>query len=53
MEYKSMALPYDRVIMDRQIPVNKSDMTWSWSFNMPCKSLKGTLVLQEAGQSYK
>ena len=45
MEYKSMALPYDRVIRDRQIPVNKSDTTWSWSFNTPCKSLKGILVL--------
>ena len=25
--------------------MNKSDTTWNWSFNMPCKSLKGILVL--------
>ena len=24
MEYENMALPYNRVIRDRQIPVNKS-----------------------------
>ena len=45
MEYQSMALPYDRVFRDRQIPVNKSDTTWSWPFNMTCRSLKGILVL--------
>ena len=33
MEYESMALQYDRVLRDRQIPVNKLDTTWSWSFN--------------------
>ena len=38
MEYQSMALLYDRVLGDRQIPVNKSDTTWSWSFNMICRS---------------
>ena len=52
MEYQSMSLPYDRVLRDIQIPVNKSDMTWSWSFNMACRSLKGILVLFEAEQSY-
>ena len=51
MEYQSMALTYDRVLMDRQIPVNKSDMTWRWSFNMTFRSLKGILVLFEAEQS--
>ena len=48
MEYQSMALPYDSVLRDRQIPVNTLDTTWSWSFNTPFKSLKGILVLFEA-----
>ena len=47
-----MALLYDRVLRDRQIPVNKLDTTWSWSFNMTCRSLKGILVLSEAEESY-
>ena len=47
-----MALLYDRVLRHRQIIVNKSDMTWNWSFNMPCKSLKGILVLFEEEKSY-
>ena len=29
MEYQSMTLPYGRVLKDRQMPVNKSDTTWS------------------------
>ena len=33
MEYQSMALPYDRVLRNRQIPMNTSDATWSWPFN--------------------
>ena len=37
---------------DRQIPVNKSDTTWNWSFNTSCKSLKGILVLFEGEQPY-
>ena len=40
-------LLYDRVIQHSQIPVNKSDMKWNWSFNETCKSLKGILVLFE------
>ena len=32
--------------------VNKSDMTWNWSFNTPCKSLKGILVLFEEEKPY-
>ena len=53
MEYQSMALPYDRVLRDRQIPVNKLDRIWSWwSFNTTCRSLKGILVLFKAEQSY-
>ena len=32
--------------------MNKSDTTWNWSFNTPCKSLKGILVLFEAEQPY-
>ena len=51
-EYDEMALLYDRVLRHRQIPVNKSDMTWNWSFNTPCKSLKGILVLFEEEKSY-
>ena len=46
-EYLSMALLYDRILRHRQLAVNKSDMTWNWSFNTPCKSLKGILVLFE------
>ena len=32
--------------------VNKSDTVWNWAFDMPCKSLKGILVLFEEEQSY-
>ena len=46
-EYVEMALLYDRVIQHSQIPVNKSDTKWNWSFNKTCKSLKGILVLFE------
>ena len=38
---------YDRVIQYSQIPVNKKDTKWNWSFNDTCKSLKGILVLFE------
>ena len=51
-EYQKMALFYDRFLRHRQIIVNKSDTTWNWSFNMPCKSLKGILVLFEEAKSY-
>ena len=51
-EYQSMALLYDRILRHRQLTVNKSDTTWNWSFNMPCKSLKGILVLFEEEKSY-
>ena len=37
---------------DRQIKVDKSDTTWNWSFNTPCKSLKGILVLFEEEKPY-
>ena len=47
-----MVLYYHRFLRHRQIIVNKSDMTWSWSFNTPCKSLKGILVLFEEEKSY-
>ena len=46
-EYQSMVLLYDRILSHRQIPVNKKDTMWNWTFNMPCKSLKGILVLFE------
>ena len=35
-----------------QIPVNKSDTKWNWSFNKTCKSLKGILVLFEEEQPF-
>ena len=51
-EYQSMVLLYDRILRHRQISVNKSDTMWNWSFNTPCKSLKGILVLFEEEKSY-
>ena len=50
-EYEHMALLYDRILRHRKIIVNKSDTVWNWAFNMPCKSLKGILVLFEEEQS--
>ena len=47
-----MALLYDRILRHRQISVNKSDTMWNWSFNTPCKSLKGILVLFDEEKSY-
>ena len=51
-EYQHMALLYDRILRHRQISVNKSGTMWNWSFNTPCKSLKGILVLFEEEKSY-
>ena len=51
-EYQHMALLYDRILRHRKIIVNKKDTVWNWAFNMPCKSLKGILVLFEEEQSY-
>ena len=51
-KYEHMALLYDRILRHRKIIVNKSDTVWNWAFNMPCKSLKGILVLFEEEQSY-
>ena len=51
-KYQHMALLYDRILRHRKIIVNKSDTVWNWAFNMPCKSLKGILVLFEEEQSY-
>ena len=51
-EYQHMALLYDRILRHRKIIVNKSNTVWNWAFNMPCKSLKGILVLFEKEQSY-
>ena len=51
-EYQHMALLYDRILRHRKIIVNKSNTVWNWAFNMPCKSLKGILVLFEEGHSY-
>ena len=47
-----MALLYDRVLRYRQILMNKSDTTWNWSFNTPCKPLKGIFVLFEVEKLY-
>ena len=49
-EYQHMALLYNRIL--RKIIANKSYTVWNWAFNMPCKSLKGILVLFEEEQSY-
>ena len=51
-EHQSMVLLYDRILRHKQIPVNKKDTMWNWSFNTPCKSLKGILVLFEGEKSY-
>ena len=51
-KYQHMALLYDRILRHRKIIVNKSDIVWDWAFNMPCKSLKGILVLFEEEKSY-
>ena len=51
-EYQHMALLYDRILRHRKIIVNKSDTVWNRTFNMPCKSLKGILVLFEEERSY-
>ena len=51
-EYQSMVLYYDRILRHRQLAVNKSDTMWNWSFNTPCSSLKGILVLFEEETSY-
>ena len=51
-EYNKMVLLYDRVIQHSQIPMNKSDTKWNWSFNDTCKSLKGILVLFEEEKPY-
>ena len=51
-EYQHMALLYDRILRHRKIIVNKKDTGWNLAFNMPCKSLKGILVLFEEEGSY-
>ena len=51
-EYQSMILLYDRILRHREISENKSDTVWNWSFNTPCKSLKGILVLFEEEKPY-
>ena len=49
---ENMALLYDRILRHRKIIVDKKDTMWNWSFNMPCKSLKGILVLFEEEKPY-
>ena len=51
-EYQHMALLYDRILRHRKIIVNKSDTVWNWTFNTPCKSLRGILVPFEEERSY-
>ena len=43
-EYQSMVLFYDRGFRHRKIGVNKSNTMWNWSFDTPCRFLKGILV---------
>ena len=52
-EYQSVVLLYDRVIRQKQIIVNKKDTIWNWTINMPCKSLKGILVLFEEEEPFE
>ena len=47
-----MAMLYDKILRHRKIIVNKSDTVWNWAFNMPCKSLKGILVLFEDEKTF-
>ena len=51
-EYDEMVLLYDRVIQHSQIPVNKLDTKWNWSFNETYKLLKGISVLFEEEKPY-
>ena len=51
-KYQHVALLYDRILRHRKIIVNKPDTVWNWAFNMPCKSLKGILVLFDEGKPY-
>ena len=51
-EYDEMVLYYDRILRHRKIIVNKSATMWNWSFNMPCKSLKGIMVLFKEEQPF-
>ena len=39
-EFQDMAILYNLMLRHRRIKLNKSDTTWSRSFNTPCKSLK-------------
>jgi len=52
-EYQNMVLLYDRVLRHRKTVVKKSDSTWNFTFNTPCKSLKGILMLFENEELYK
>ena len=51
-EYDEMVLYFDRILRHRKIIVDKSDTVWNWAFNMPCKSLKGILVLFEEEKTF-
>ena len=51
-EYQHMALLYDRILRHSKLIVSKSDTVWNWAFNLPCKSLKGILVLFEDEKPY-
>ena len=47
-----MVLYYNKILRHRKIVVDKSDTVWNWAFNMPCKSLKGILVLFEEEKTF-
>ena len=51
-EYDKMVLYYDRILRHKRIIVHKSNTTWNWSFNMPCSSLKGMLILFKEEKPY-
>ena len=48
-----LVLLHDKILRHRQISVNKLETTWKWSFNTPCKPLKGILVLFEEEKPYE
>lgn len=43
--YSQYPILFDRVVLQRMMPLNKSDTTWNFNFNVPIASLKGVLFL--------
>ena len=44
-EYMKSSILYDRILRARIIPLNNSDMSFSFDINSPSKSLKGVLLI--------